>query len=215
MTAKADRLRDARRAFAAPGGFHDRLVHMLAIALPAAVGAILAAMVVLPLFPKNEVSFLLDRNRVAVVEDRLMVNSATYRGQDDKGRTFSVSAGNAVQHSALVPVVRMENLVANMQLADGTAQAVAPTGDYHLDTDRIVAKGPVHMATTTGYSMVTSAVAIDLKNRRAFGEGGVTGTLVTGPFSADRISTDLAERTVVLDGHAHLRMVPGKVKSLR
>ena len=210
MTAKAEQIRRRRRAAAVPDSQHDHVVRALAVGLPGVVGAILAAMLVLPLFPKNEVSFLLDRNRVAMTEDRLAVASASYRGQDNRGRAFTVNAGSAVQHSSAVPVVEMRALNAHMQLSDGSADAVAPTGAYHINTDQLMLGGPVRVTTTTGYALQTSAVELDLKARRAFGEGGVSGQLATGPFSADRISADLEARTVTLDGHVHLTMTPGR-----
>ncbi len=66
MTEAADKIRDQRRHWAAPGGSHDRRVRLLAKWLPGAVGVVAAAMIVGPLFPKNEISFLLDRTKVAV-----------------------------------------------------------------------------------------------------------------------------------------------------
>jgi lipopolysaccharide export system protein LptC len=211
VTAQADLIRDRRRAYALPGGFHDRLVHSLATGLPAAVGVIVAIMVITPLFPRSEVSFLLDRNKVAITTDRLAVNNATYRGEDDRGRAFTVTAGEAVQHSSRVPIVEMRNLMAQLQMSDGPAQLAAPAGIYHIDQDRMVVDGPVNFRATDGYRMVTSGVAIDLKYRRAFGEGGVSGTVPTGTFSADRIAADLGEHTLSLDGHARLRMRQGKL----
>jgi lipopolysaccharide export system protein LptC len=46
---------------------------------------VVAVMVVWPLFPHNSVSFLLDRNKVQVTENRLMVQNAAYRGKDQRG----------------------------------------------------------------------------------------------------------------------------------
>ena len=143
MTAQADLIRDRRRAYAAPGGFHDLLVQRLSRGLPAMVGVIVAIMMITPLFPRNEVSFLLDRSKVAITTDRLKVSNATYRGQDNRGRMFTVTAGQAVQHSARVPSVGMRDFVAELQLSDGIARVFAPTGDYHIDQDRMVAAGPV------------------------------------------------------------------------
>ena len=71
MTVQADLIRTTRRRFAFPGGTHDRVVRALAVALPAGVGVLAAIMVFSPLSPRGEVSFLLDRNKVAVVDDRL------------------------------------------------------------------------------------------------------------------------------------------------
>jgi len=49
MTQKADSLRGRRQHFAAPGGFHDRMVKFVAVGLPAAIGALLAVLVIAPL----------------------------------------------------------------------------------------------------------------------------------------------------------------------
>ena len=60
-TREAQALRSKRQHFAAPGGSHDRIVSLLAKALPMGVGVIAALMVVTPLSPRGEISFLLDR----------------------------------------------------------------------------------------------------------------------------------------------------------
>ena len=91
-TQEAAALRSERQHFAAPGGSHDRLVAFLAKALPMGVGVIAALMVITPLSPRGEISFLLDRNDVAVIQERLRVDNALYRGQDAQGRPFSLTA---------------------------------------------------------------------------------------------------------------------------
>src|SRR5690349_684352 len=118
MTAQADLIRDKRRHFAAPGGFHDRLIRMLRKVLPAAIGVIAAVMILAPFTQHGEISFLLDRNRVAVTGERIAVDKAMYRGQDNQGRPFSLTAGSAVQASPAIPIVEMKNLVGNIQLED-------------------------------------------------------------------------------------------------
>jgi lipopolysaccharide export system protein LptC len=137
------------------------------------------------------------------------VKNATYRGTDDKGRPFAVSAGQAVQHSARVPVVQMRDLAARLEMSDGPTQVTALTGSYDMDAERVEASGPVHFHSAGGYHLLTSGVAVDLKTRKAFASGGVTGSMQTGTFSADTMAVDMAERTVTLQGRAKLRMVPG------
>jgi lipopolysaccharide export system protein LptC len=212
VTLQANLQRDRRQAFAAPGGSHDRVVAWLGRLLPAGVGVIVAAMVITPLFPRSEVSFLLDRTRVTITEERLAVTDAVYRGEDNRMRPFSVTAGSAIQHSAAQPVVVMQHLVARLQLADGPAQITAPQGDYDIRSDQMLARGPVDFRGANGYHMVTSAVSIDLKARRAVGSGGVTGVIPSGTFSADRISADMTDQSIILEGHARLRMIPGKLR---
>lgn len=212
MTAQADLLRDRRRTFAAPGGSHDRLVKFLAKALPAGIGLIAAVMILVPLSPRGEISFLLDRKKVAITGQRVAVDQAMYRGQDNGGRPFRLTAGKAVQATSHDPVVEMQDLVAEIEMSNGPAELRAPEGNYNFETEQVAVTGPVNFVAADGYSMVTSNVAVDLKSRRAVGSGGVSGAVPAGTFRADRIVADLEARTVALEGNARLQMVPGKLR---
>lgn len=206
MTEQADQIRDRRRHFALPGGSHDRIVALLAKALPAGIGAIVAIMVIAPLFPRGEVSFLLDRNKVAITTDRLRMDHAMYRGEDARGRPFSVTAGSAVQRSASIKVVEMDDLAARILLTDGPAEIKARDGSYDLGQSALDVRGPVDFRTVDGYRLTTSNVHINLKDQQVTGSGGVAGALPSGTFSADRIEADLENRTVALQGRARLTM---------
>ena len=212
MTIQADQIRSRRRRFANPGGAHDKLVRTLAVALPAGIGVLAAIMVFSPLSPRGEVSFLLDRNKVAVVDDRLRVDRAMYRGADDKGRPFSITAGSAVQHTAANPVVTMQELVARMLLTQGPAVLSANNGAYDMDAQQMRIFGPVMFATADGYKMTAQDVDIDVEGQKMASRGRVSGEVPAGTFTADRIVSDLNERTVTLDGNAKLRMTPGRMK---
>ena len=212
MTVQADLIRTKRRRFATPGGSHDKLVRTLAVALPAGIGVIAAIMVFSPLSPRGEVSFLLDRNKVAVVDDRLRVDRAMYRGADNRGRPFSITAGSAVQHTAQNPVVAMRELVARMLLTQGPAVLSANSGAYDMNAEQMHVFGPVMFATADGYRMTANDVDIDVEGQRMASRGRVSGEVPAGSFTADRIVSDLNARTVTLDGHARLRMTPGRMR---
>ncbi|HKX77757.1 MAG TPA: LPS export ABC transporter periplasmic protein LptC [Novosphingobium sp.] len=212
MTQQADQIRDQRRAFATPGGFHDRLIGFLGKALPAAIGLVAAVMIISPLSPRGDISFLLDRNKVETTAERMKVDNATYRGSDSRGRAFSLTAGSAVQTTVRQPIVQMEKLAAKMQLSEGPADLWAPEGFYNFRTEKVAVAGPVNFRAADGYRMVTRNVAIDLKSQRAVGSGGVAGAVPTGTFRARSISADLEDRTIVLEGNARLRMTPGKLR---
>lgn len=212
MSVEATQIRNRRRQFAAPGGSHDRLVTFLAKALPAGIGVVAAVMILMPLSPRGEVSFLLDRNKVAVTNERIKVGNAAYRGLDNKGREFTVTAGTAVQKSAAVPVVQMLDLAAQLNLNDGPAKIEAPRGAYNTDTDKLDVAGPVNFTAADGYRMRTNGVAIDIRDRSALASGGVEGAVPTGTFSARSMKADLDERTVTLEGNARLHMTPGKLR---
>lgn len=211
-TSEARALRGRRQHFAAPGGSHDRLVGFLARALPMAVGIVAALMIITPLSPRGEVSFLLDRNKVALIDERLSVDNAMYRGRDNQGRPFSLMAGEAVQRSSAEGLVRMEDLVAQMMLSEGPARLSAQGGTYDIEAETVAVDGPVRLTASDGYAMVADGVSVDLKAREMRGNKGVSGEVPAGTFSADTIRADLGARTLTLDGNARLTMIPGKLR---
>ena len=212
MTVEADVIQDRRRRFASPGGSHDRLVAFLSKALPAAIGLVVAVMVLSPLSPRGEIGFLLDRNEVAITNERIAVDTAMYRGKDSHGRAFRVLAGSAKQVSTDTPVVELEGLQALLEMEDGPARIAAPSGSYNYRSEQIAVDGPVVFSAADGYRMETRNVQIDLDAQVAVGAGGVSGSVPTGSFSAERIYADLRKRNVRLEGNARLRMVPGKLR---
>jgi lipopolysaccharide export system protein LptC len=211
-TAQAKERRHERQHWAEPGGTHDRLVSFLARALPMGVGVIAALMVITPLSPRGEVSFLLDRNKVAIIDERLRVDNALYRGADDKGRPFSLTAGQAVQRSSAEGIVRMNDLVARLLLDDGPARVSARAGQYDIDEEVVSIIGPMRMQAADGYRMVARDVSVDLANKQLVGAGGVDGAIPAGTFRAARLTADLSARTITLTGNARLRMEPGKLR---
>lgn len=211
-TSEAKELRNQRKHFATPGGSHDKLVGFLGKALPVGVGILAAFMVITPLSPRGEVSFLLDRNKVAMIDERLSVDNAMYRGQDNQGRPFALTAGEAVQRSSAEGIVRMRDLVARLTLPDGPASLTADAGAYDIDQDRVDVIGPVRLVAADGYSMTARGVTVDLEARLMEGKDGVQGSVPAGSFSAQQIRTDIDARTVTLTGDAQLTMVPGKLQ---
>lgn len=212
MTIAADQMRTRRQAFAAPGSALDKIVRVLAVGLPALVGVIAALMVITPLSPRGEISFLLDRNEVAIADDRMRVDDAMYRGQDSRGRPFSLNAGQAVQRSNAVPEVEMEDLTARIVLPEGPAILSASAGVYAIDDEQVRVPGIVQFTASDGYAMSAQNVTIDLANRILFGEGRVSGEVPAGQFSADSMSADLNARTITLEGNARMTMVPGQLR---
>ena len=211
-TQEAKALRSARQRFAAPGGSHDKVVSFLAKALPMGIGVIAALMIVTPLSPRGEVSFLLDRNKVQVINERLSVDNAMYRGADAQGRPFSLTAGEAVQRSGREGIVRMQDLVARILLDGGPASVRAEAGQYDIRDELVSIPGEVRVTASDGYSMMARGVSVDIPEKRMVGSGGVSGAVPAGTFSANRLEADLEARTVSLAGNARLNMIPGKLR---
>lgn len=211
-TQEAANLRSKRQVFASPGGSHDRLIGFLARALPVGVGIMAALMVVTPLSPRGEISFLLDRNSVAVINERLSVDNAMYRGRDDEGRPFSITAGEAVQRSSAEGLVRMEDVIAQLLMPDGPARLRAEGGVYEIDEETVTVDGPVRFSAADGYTMTAEGVAVNLEERVMTGDDGVAGEIPAGTFRGNELRADLDARTLTLTGDVRMTMVPGKLR---
>ena len=149
---------------------------------------------------------------MAVINARLRVDNALYRGADNKNRPFSLTAGEAVQRSSAEGIVRMNDVVARLLLDEGPARLVAQGGQYSIDNEIVAVRGPLRLTAADGYRMVARGVSLDLANKQLVGSGGVDGAIPAGTFSADRLNADLSARTITLTGNARLRMEPGKLR---
>ena len=211
MSELADRERVARRRWAAPGRSHDKVIGAMKLALPAAIGVLLAFLAFAPLEEKQEVSFLLDKNKVEHAEERMRVESAQYRGQDSRGRPFLLSARTALQQSSAVPVVDVRDMSAQIQLEDGPARILARQALYDMTTDKVDVRGPILLTAADGYRLSTRDVTVDLRQRSLASRGAVSGWMPLGQFTAGRLEVDLPERRAVLTNRARVHIVQGGV----
>ncbi len=165
ISALANKQRTQRQSAAAPGGRYDRLVRALRVVLPAVIGILLALLVFSPFTNTSELSFLLDKDEVNVASERMKISQATYRGEDNKGRAFSLKAGSAVQKSSLEPLIRMKDLSALIELEEGPATVDAQNGLYDLTAQTVSVQGPMILKSADGYSLVANDVALGLKDQ--------------------------------------------------
>jgi lipopolysaccharide export system protein LptC len=212
MSELAERERLVKRSWAAPGGVHDRIIHLLKLVLPAAIGVVLAFLAFAPLEEKQEVSFLLDKNKVEHAEERMRVQSAQYRGQDSRGRPFVLNARSALQQSSAVPVVDIRDMSAQITLEDGPARLDAREARYNMEQDHVDVTGPILFRAADGYRMLTRDVTVDLRDRTLASRGAVSGQMPLGRFTADRLEVDLPARRAVLSGRARVHIVQGGVR---
>lgn len=210
MSEVAARLRSQKRGWAHPGSSHDRVVRLGLIVLPMGIGVLGAFLVVAPLMMGGDVSFVLDKNKVDVSPERLRIDAAEYRGADDKGRPFHLHAGSAVQRSSLEPIVKLNDLSAEIRLDTGPASLRADSGQYDMSNQKVAVNGPLKFQTADGYVLNTHDATVDLKTRRMESGGAVTGNTPSGSFSANKLTADLEQHTVSLSGNARLRIMPNR-----
>ena len=212
MTDAAVQGREVKQQWAVPGSNHDRLIRIAKVALPSAVGVLIAFLAMAPLEERGDVSFILDKNKVENAPERMRVDVARYVGEDNQGRPFAIVARSAVQRSSDEPVVDISGMLARLMLPQGPVTIMANLARYNLDEQNVRVMGPVRVTGPDGYRLNTSNVTVDLKQRNVTGTGGVTGEMKLGQFSAGRLRADLGERTVTLDQGARLKIVQGGVR---
>ena len=206
------RLDRDRNSWAKPGSFHDHLVGFLKIALPAAVGVLLAYLALAPLSKGPEISFLLDKNKVETAREHMRVQSAQYRGQDSYGRPFLISAQSAIQARSTDPVVDISAMAAQIGLDGGPARIEADRARYDMSAQHVDVAGPILFTAADGYRLRTRDVLVDLNQRTLQSRAPVEGEMRLGSFRADRFRADLNSREVVLDGRARLHIVQGALR---
>jgi len=212
MAASRDSERVTQQRWAEPGSGHDRLIRWSKIALPSAVGVLLAVLALAPLDKKGDVSFILDKKKVQTAPESMRVETARYTGTDEKGRQFVMTANRAVQPSSDVPLVDIRGMLAKLVLDKGPLLIAADRGRYNIDTQRVAIDGPVKVAGTDGFRLQTRDVNVDLKQRQLASQGPAQGQMRLGQFKANHVSADLGSHTVVLDGGARLKIVQGAVR---
>ncbi len=199
---------DARARAALPGSAWDRVVAVVKIALPAAAVLLLVAILVWPLTSAREFSFLLAKDKVMMSRERLRTDTAVYRGRTTAGDPFTIHAAGAVQRSSTVPVIELNALTAEVQLASGPAEVTAPGGRYEIDHDLLVVAGPVRMHSANGYSLDGDDIRVSLLDHGVATDRPVSGTLPLGSFRANALRADIDGKRVMLSGGTHLHIVP-------
>jgi lipopolysaccharide export system protein LptC len=212
MSELANQERATKQRWAVPGSSHDRLVRFAKIALPSAVGVVIAFLAMAPLENRGDVSFILDKKKVENVPERMRVEQARYTGEDNRGQKFQITANRALQRSSEQPIVDIWGMLARFGLSQGPVTVVANEGQYNLDEQKVAVPGAVRVNGPEGEQLVTRNVTVDLKKNTMTSQGGVAGRMELGQFQAGRLRADLNSGTVVLDGGTRLKIVQGAVR---
>ena len=212
MSEAADRKHEMLRHWAEPGSRHDKLIRGVKFGLPILIVGLVVMLAIAPFDRRGDVSFILDKNEVEQARERMRVEQARYTGEDNKGQSFLIVADRAVQQSSNVPVVAIEGMRARLDLARGPLSIAALKGRYDLEQEKVAVEGPIKVVGPDGYLLATRDVTVDLDQRTMQSAGAVSGRMPLGQFQAGRLSADLDERTVRLDGGVRLKIVQGAVR---
>ena len=212
MSEAANRKHEIKRHWAEPGGRHDAVIRAIKYGLPILIVVLLILLAIAPFDRRGDVSFILDKNEVEEARERMRVESARYVGEDNKGQKFEIVADRAVQQTSNVPIVAIEGMRGRLDLSRGPLTIAALKGRYDLEQEMVAVDGPIRVVGPDGYQLATRDVTVDLDKRTMQSKGAVNGTMELGQFQAGRLSADLDERTVRLEGGVRLKIRQGAVR---
>ncbi|MCM8558158.1 LPS export ABC transporter periplasmic protein LptC [Sphingomicrobium sediminis] len=212
MSQAAREERAAKRRWAEPGSRHDKVVRIGKWLLPVIFLFALLTLAFFPFAERGDNSFILDKTEVDQAEERMRVERARYRGEDEEGRAFLIIAERAVQESSAVPVVMIEDMAASLSTDEGELTVLAPQGRYDIEEKMVNVPSTLRVTGTDGYRLDTSDVTLDLNTNMLRSDGRVTGEMRLGSFEASGLTADLDARTLVLSGRARLKIAQGAVR---
>ena len=194
---------------------YSRFVIIMKRALPLAAAALIAAVFVYALQPRQE-----SRDRVAMTFQRLgIVNNdlammkPKLTGEDDEGDPYVITADEAIQSRQDAKLAALRNIEGDVTLKDGSwIGTFAPDGQLDARNHRLGLKGAIAVYSGSGYEIHTTAADVDMQAAMVTGKRTVTGQGPFGNFRADRFRIERRTRQVFLYGHVQMIIQPFQKK---
>ena len=153
---------------------------------------------------------------LALTGDGFVMDSPTLSGSDASGRTYTVSAARAVQSIVNPGDVRLEDIVAKVELEDGTeATFTATAGEYNIRTEQLRLFDGLFIETSNGDTAELNEIEVDLKTGVARADEPVGLNSDVGTIRADRLRIKESGQTVRFEGNVRMTIRPDRVEMLR
>ncbi len=197
------------RAFAAARR-HSRWVRVLRTLLPVVALGAVAGFVVITRFA-FPAALDLDALRLSVTRNSIIMDRPHLTGFDHHHREYSIVATRAIQPLTNPNQVRLEDIEAKIETANGTTTTInAEAADYDHSNGMIKLLGAVTADTPNGYSVRLTDADVDLSAGTLVTDNPVTieygGSRVTGK----RFSSTDGGKVIVLEGDVRTVLMPPK-----
>ena len=185
-------------------------------ALPMAALALAVVVLVYVLQPRETGRMALTFERLGRVEGDLAMVKPRLSGTDNDGLPFMVSAASAVQEQRGSDRVRLEGVVADISLKDGTTLHLTATKGV-VDTKRhlLDVSGGIHVTSQDGYDARTASAKADLKAGTLHGESHIEAQGKFGRIKADRFALNRETRQLLFTGNVEMLLSKTTIDPLR
>lgn len=186
-----------RRATAGQTERYSRFVMIMKRALPLAAAALVAAVLVYALQPRQERSarVAMTFQRLGIVNDDLAMLKPRLTGMDDEGDPYLVTADEAIQDKSDSKRATLRNVQGDVTLKDGTwITTTAPQGLLDAKSGHLMLTGPIAVYSDSGYEIHTAEAYVDMRTGSVVGNKSVNGQGPFGIFRADRFRLERHQR---------------------
>ena len=181
--------------------------------LPLGALALLAAVVVYALMPRQQEQFSVTTQQSGNLANDLTMTKPRFMGTDSKGNPFTVTAAEAVQDPGNRHRAELHQVQADLQLKDGERfNASAAKGAFDMDAGTLKLTGGLSLRTNTGYELQTESAYVDMKSNTVKGDDKVAGRGPLGSVQADSFYFDRLKQQVRLEGHVRGTLYPKKAQ---
>lgn len=186
---------------------YSRFVTIMKRALPLAAAALLAAVLVYALQPRQEKGrrLAMSFQRLGIVNDDLAMMKPRLTGTDDEGDPYTVTAEEAIQDRNDAKRATLKTIQADVSLNNGSwIDTLAPRGTLDARNRQLGLLGGVAVYSDSGFELHTKAADVDMRKALITGNAAVAGQGPFGTFRADRFRIDRRARLVFLHGNVHM-----------
>ena len=215
LSYRARQFRVAARATLRGARRYSVFVRIMKGALPlSAIG--LAILVLAYILQPTPARIQMSFQRVPKLAGDLSMDNPRLSGTDNDGQPFVVSAKRATPETGASDRIRLESIVADFSLRDGTAiHLTAGNGIMDTNTRLLQLGGGVQMAAQNGYAANTNSAMADLRGGTIQGDKGISADGAFGRITAQRFAVNRATKQLRFWGNVHMLLNPRSLSGQR
>ncbi len=188
----------------------DRIA-LLRKVMPTLTVIVFIALVLWPVLNSKEGSFTLAIDRLEERDENAKLVKPRYVGIDKYNHPVNISAEMAFRKSNDDKESYLKNLLANMQMRDGTGIKIRATnGMLDSEAQKIILDGTVTIATESDFNLATDQALFLINEKIATGENGVSGAMPFGTFSADKFHVNVDQEIIKLKDKVKMHFDPNE-----
>ncbi|ODN69374.1 LPS export ABC transporter periplasmic protein LptC [Methylobrevis pamukkalensis] len=189
---------------------NSRRVRRLRLLLPAL--SLVVALGVIGAGAVARIGFGLGIDGLSLTAEGLQMDAPRLSGSDGRGRTYTVTATNAVQDFNDPKVIRLFGIAAEIRQADGSwAKFDADSGIYDSGREKLRLDKNIRIRTNDGNAADLSEAAIDLKTGQVDSDAPVAFSSALGSVEAQGMKVDQKRGSVTFTDGVRMTVDPKAV----